>query len=311
MTNLASMCLLAVVGRMKSGGLIVNEHVLTREQTRSHVRTLSRWFEFIGLEELPGRLAGRRRRPFCVITFDDGKRSNYTEAAAELERLGVPAVFYLTTGFLDSGELLWFDRRELLVRTLGRCPAGLELDALKQLPFEALCERLERACRQYGCEPAGASDDLLPMSWDEARCLYRRGFAMGAHGVTHAILTRESGTRAFAEIEGSLERVSRELGARCETFAFPNGNHTLDLARHARNCGARTVMTTEPTWADGRTALWRLPRVQLFGESSPAKIQLKIALAAARGALPNPDGTGRRYRSGRSRAEIEAISCAG
>jgi len=50
--------------------------------------------------------------------------------------------------------------------------------------------------------------------------LSRRGFDIGAHGLTHAILTRETKERAFAEIEESLATVSSELGARCRTFAF-------------------------------------------------------------------------------------------
>jgi hypothetical protein len=48
-------------------------------------------------------------------------------------------------------------------------------------------------------------------------------------------------------------------------------------------------------WANRRSSLWRLPRIQLFGENSRARIQLKIALAALHGILANPDGTGRAY----------------
>jgi len=56
--------------------------------------------------------------------------------------------------------------------------------------------------------------------------------------------------------------VSSEVGAPCDTFAFPNGNYGPALAQHALRCGARTVMTTEPSWRTA-VALWRLPRIQL------------------------------------------------
>jgi hypothetical protein len=56
-----------------------------------------------------------------------------------------------------------------------------------------------------------------------------------------------------------------------------------------------TVMTTEPMWSDRESPLWRLPRIQLFGEFDRTRIELKIALAALRGVLANPDGTGRAY----------------
>lgn len=304
MVNLAATFLLALARRFKQGGVIINEHTLTKEQACFHVRVLRRWFEFIELEDLPFRLARRNGKPFCLLTFDDGKRSNFTETAPELERLRVPAVFYVTTEPLSTGACLWFDRREQLVRALGRCPAGLDLDALKQLPFDRLMERLERAGAECRFKPKDDSDDLRPMSWDEARSLCRRGFTIGAHGSTHAILTRETKERAFAEIEESLAKVTMETGARCDTFAFPNGNYNADLLRHAMRCGASTVMTTEPTWADNRASLWRLPRIQLSGGSSQAHIEMKIALGAFKGILANPDGSGRRYRRTHGDSEI-------
>jgi peptidoglycan/xylan/chitin deacetylase (PgdA/CDA1 family) len=297
MTNLAATCLLALARRIQRGGVIINEHTLSKAQTGFHVRVLSRWFDFITLEDLPSRLARRTGRPFCLLTFDDGKHSNFSETAPELERLHVPAVFYVTTGPVSTGSCFWFDRQEQLVRALGHCPAGLDLETLKQLPFDLLLERLERACAEYGFKPADRSDDLRPMSWEDVRSLDRRGFTIGAHGVSHAILTRETRGRALAEIEESLAKVTFELGAPCHTFAFPNGNYNTQLAQHAARWGAHTIMTTEPMWADSTVSLLQLPRIQLFGSSSRARIESKVALAAFKGALANPDGNGRRYRA--------------
>jgi len=298
MFHFATSFLLALARQAKRGGVIINEHTLTAAQTRRHVEVLGRWFDFIHLDELPRRLAQPGRRPFCLLTFDDGKRSNFTEVAPELERRRVPAVFYVPSGSLSDGCCLWFDRREQLVRALGHCPAGLELETLKQLPFDALMKRLDSAWARWGFQAAARpDDDVQPMSWDEARDLRRRGFTIGAHGLTHAILTRETKERAFAEIEASLAKVSSELRTRCQTFAFPNGNYNSELTRHALRCGATTVMTTEPMWTDGCSLFSRLPRIQLFAGFSRSRIELKIALAALTGALANPDGSGRAYRS--------------
>src|SRR5436309_2797594 len=118
------------------------------------------------------------------------------------------------------------------------------------------------------------------MTWEQARRLHAWGFTVGAHGKTHAILTCESRQRAFAEIGESMAKVTRELGVPCETFAFPNGNYTQELAQHAQRCGATTVMTTEPLWVDAAALLWRLPRIQLFEGFARARIESKIALAA-------------------------------
>jgi peptidoglycan/xylan/chitin deacetylase (PgdA/CDA1 family) len=306
MANLAATFLLASAQRRRGGGVIINEHTLTKAQTCFHVHVLRHWFEFIKLEDLPYRLARRTRKPFCLLTFDDGKRSNFSETAPELERLQVPAVFYVTTEPLTNGSCFWFDRREQLVRALGHCPAGLDLDTLKRLPFDVLMQRLDRACAECKFQPGEQTDDLRPMSWDDARSLCQRGFTLGAHGLTHAILTHEAKERAFAEIEGSLAKVTLETGSPCTTFAFPNGNYNTELIQHAMRCGASTAMTTEPMWADNSTSLWRLPRIQLFGGSSRAHIETKIALAAFKGILANPNGSGRQYRD--ARREYETLS---
>ncbi|MDD5303376.1 MAG: polysaccharide deacetylase family protein, partial [Elusimicrobia bacterium] len=209
---------------------------------------------------------------------------------------GVPACFFVVTGFLGGEKPLWFNLYSLLQKKLGTMPPGLSPHLVKHLPHELLTERIERACRRHGVGADLDDDDVAPMTWDHVRALHAGGFSIGAHGVTHAIMTRETRSDAFENIAGSIARVSAETGAQCESFAFPNGNYTEELAKYAIQCGVRTVMTTEPTWADGRFPLWRLPRVQLFGVQDRGTVELKIAVSATGRILMNPDGTGKVYR---------------
>jgi peptidoglycan/xylan/chitin deacetylase (PgdA/CDA1 family) len=291
-----SMAIAHRVRRTQAAGVIINEHTLSASETRFQVDVLSRWFDFIHHDELQGRLAQPRTRPFCLLTFDDGRRSGFTETAPELERLGIPAVFYVVTRFLTHGTPLWFDRCEAIKRSLGYTPPGLEGVTLTELPIAVINERLDRACSKYEVEPHIDSDDTRPMSWGEARELARRGFTIGSHTLRHAILPRENEATALADIEQSIAEVSSEVGTRCSTFAFPNGNYTARLAQYALACGVQTVMTTEPLWVDNSVPLWRLPRVQLFGSHTCAAIELKLALAATGRLLADPNGTGRLYR---------------
>jgi len=281
-------------------GVIINEHWLSADETRAHVTWLARRFDLIHHDELRARLSRRAARPFCLLTFDDGKRSNAIETAPELARMGVPAAFYVTTSFIGGTQPLWFDRLAALVRALGRVPAALDARTLKRLPLAAIDERIDRACRTHGVAVDGGDARIAAMSWDDVRALAGRGFTVGAHGIRHTVLTSERSADARGEIAGSLLRVGCELGAPCKSFAFPNGNYTEALARYALACGAETVMTTEPTWVGPGARLWCLPRVQLFPGSTRARIELKLAVAATGRILANPDGTGRRYMVARS-----------
>ena len=281
--------------RAKRGGVIINEHVLTASETRRHVDALGRWFDFIHHDELLDRLARPKARPFCLLTFDDGKRSFATETAPELERLGVPAVIYVATQFLTDRTALWFDRRTAIRRALGYLPPEIEREVLIRLPLASINERLDRACDKYKVTVDMEDDDVGPMSWDEARDLARRGFTIGAHSLRHAVLTCETEASALSDIEQSIAEVSSEIGTPCKSFAFPNGNYTARLARRALEAGAKTVMTTDPMWVDNSFPPWRLPRVSLNGANNRGAIELKMSLATGRW-LVNPNGTGRLYR---------------
>lgn len=104
----------------------------TADEFRSDLRYLSSKYECISLQEMCRRLreGARFKRRAAVITFDDGYRDNYLEAAPILKEAGLTATFFVSTGFIstsnqfphdvrrDSGrvvrpKLTWDDLREM------------------------------------------------------------------------------------------------------------------------------------------------------------------------------------------------------
>jgi len=68
-----------------------------------------RYFIVVSLGELLDRLRGGRDiSGHLVITFDDGYRDN-ARCALELRRRGLPACFFVTTGFVGSSRNAWWD----------------------------------------------------------------------------------------------------------------------------------------------------------------------------------------------------------
>jgi peptidoglycan/xylan/chitin deacetylase (PgdA/CDA1 family) len=69
-----------------------------------------RYFEVIPLGELLDRLHdGRPIENTLAITFDDGYLDN-VEAARRLTKAQLPATFFITTGFVESTLVPWWDR---------------------------------------------------------------------------------------------------------------------------------------------------------------------------------------------------------
>lgn len=205
---------------------------------------------------------------FC-LTFDDGYENNATVAAPILEQLGIPATFFLTTGFLDGTTNLWVDRFE---SSLASCP-GPELKIkLEDEPVSfnlstpehrrATDQKLRNHLKQQGPlvrdaiineierrSPSSPHSYPLhaPMTWQQAHGLVYKGFEIGAHTVTHPILSRLTSDAQHAEIANSKQRIETELGIHCSNFAYPNGqpnDWTSETLTHVKNAGFVSCLTT-------------------------------------------------------------------
>ncbi len=72
------------------------------------------------------------------------------------------------------------------------------------------------------------------MTWDNVRELRAAGMTIGAHTVTHPILSRLSAEQQHEEIAGSQARLAVELGEVPHLFAYPVGKpHTFNADTRA------------------------------------------------------------------------------
>ncbi|MCC7416174.1 MAG: polysaccharide deacetylase family protein [Acidobacteria bacterium] len=86
------------------------------DELDAYCRYFKRRFDVVPLAEIVlslerGVAAGRR----LAITFDDGYRDNFTFAAPILEAHGLPATFFVVSGFIGTDTVPWWDRRARVV----------------------------------------------------------------------------------------------------------------------------------------------------------------------------------------------------
>jgi len=82
------------------------------------------------------------------------------------------------------------------------------------------------------------------MSAMEVRGLSNAGFEVGAHTVTHPVLTEVSGAEAARELEDCKQTLEDLLGRAVTSFAYPKGRYNsavVELVRQARYSCARGV----------------------------------------------------------------------
>lgn len=210
-----------------------------------HLRKLHRSRGVISLAEMVAGLAARLDMSNTVaLTFDDGFENNVLAAAPILNDFKMSAAFFLATGFIGTECCIWFDKLEIaLDRTQAtsiELPGNAGTMPLRSLEAKrralskiksilkakqtcSLSEDAEKLMAQLGVSDVAPEGDYRFMSWNQARHLVSAGFEVGAHTVTHPILSKIPYEEAAAEILASRDKVRIETGQCCGTFCFPNG----------------------------------------------------------------------------------------
>ncbi len=263
-----------------------HDALLPSEPAAAAFEDRMRWvranFEVLPLAEAANALA-RQRLPkrALSITFDDGYADNYEVALPILLRLGLPATFFVATGFLDGGCMF----NDVVIEALRVAPGPhLDLDDLglgchpvgsdeqRTRAIERILVRLkyfepERRRRVAGevAHRAGSRTPTdLMMTSEQVRALSAAGMEIGAHTVTHPILAEVPLARARHEMEASRARLEQITGAPVRLFAYPNGSPRRDYyAEHAalaRELGFDAAVST--AWGAARAGddPYQIPR---------------------------------------------------
>lgn len=191
-----------------------------------------------------------------AITFDDGYASNYHLAFPILRELNLPATIFLTTGFLDGEDRLWFQRADLALRGRSQAELELQLQVLKALPdveMRAQLAQLEADNAATALRPEELPAVVRPMTWDQAREMRDSGLiTFGGHTRTHPILARCTVEQQRREIQTCRDRIRAELDITPRLFAFPNGR-AEDYTADTLAILAETGFEFAWTMVNGRT----------------------------------------------------------
>lgn len=253
------------------------------------------WFNVLPLDaavdllkcyKLPARAA--------AITFDDGYADNHDVALPILQRHGLPATFFIASGFLDGGRM-WNDT---VIESIRHCQQPtLDLDRLQlgrhsirnsaekkqaieniigQIKYMAIIERTDTTAAI--AEAAGITPPCdLMMTSTQVRALHQAGMQIGAHTLSHPILARTAGHIAHHEIAGCKQQLESVLCEPVNLFAYPNGKPGTDyLPEHVRlveRLGFTTAVSTAWGTCTAGSDLFQLPRFTPW-----SRTKLKFAL---------------------------------
>lgn len=236
-------------------------------------------FNILPLPDALERLySGRLPAGALAISFDDGYRDNVFNALPVLKHYGLPATFFVTSGYLDGG-MMWNDRVVEAVRHWPTSQIDLDNHALgvhalasgraqvmelllQALKYRAYPERDAIADELH--VRSGAPPMRMMMDAHDIRCLRAAGMTIGGHTANHPILHAMSRAGAEREIVENKTALEAILGEQIEIFAYPNGKpfrdfdgREIEILRHS---GYRYALTTSDGTADRHTSAFQIPR---------------------------------------------------
>lgn len=205
-----------------------------------------------------------------LITFDDGYRSVYTMGAPILNAMGLPAVAFVCSGPMQERALLWFD-------AVAADEGEAAVDDWKNRDYaEWLAVRRT---------PHVADDDPRAlMTSDDLRALSRQpGIEVGAHTVSHPILSRAPLAAQCQEIGDNRRTIEAWIQKPVRAFAYPNGrpgvDYTPETVACLRESGFDCAFTTRSAFATPVESAFERSRFTIVSEVSAAELAHRLAYA--------------------------------
>jgi peptidoglycan/xylan/chitin deacetylase (PgdA/CDA1 family) len=264
---------------------------------------LSSHFNVLSLQEaLQRQKEGKLPDRAVCISFDDGYADNYSIAFPILKKWNLPATFFIATGFLNGGRM-WNDSVIEAIRIISATKLDLEdqglgqynigtqeqkyqaamslLKRLKHLSFEQRNMHVDEIINRVG----GELPVNLMMNDKDVVEMLDAGMEIGAHTVSHPILTRISEQDALIEMRDSKHYLENLTGKRIRYFAYPNGRPNVDYqyshVNLVRQTGFEAAMSTAVGSYLAGNDIYQIPRYDPWA-STPFRFGLQMASAYRR-----------------------------
>lgn len=190
------------------------------KQFEQDIDYLALHYQPIAGAQLPDVLSGKYKgKKIMLLTFDDGLRQMHDTVAPILLRKGIPAVFFLNSGFIDNKALMF------------RYKASLALNKNAELFKAAINARNETALKTVIADEMDADfesflKDYKPyMNSEQIRSLIAQGFSIGSHSCSHPYYADLSLTEQISQTLDCLDILQKEFQIKEKLFAFPFTDH--------------------------------------------------------------------------------------
>jgi peptidoglycan/xylan/chitin deacetylase (PgdA/CDA1 family) len=289
-------------------------NLVTAESLRQQLRLLKANYSVISPEDFLAWRQGTFELPAraLLLTCDDGLLNHLTDMLPVLQQEEVRCLFFVTgASAAEARGTLWYEELFLLFL---RAPAGkIEIssegalirtelssraqrravwwDAVKRLSHinaesrraflrsageqlkidltTCITDATSASCRRFGL-----------MTLPELRSLADAGMTIGAHTLSHPMLSHMSAELAYVEITGCKTKLEAALQKPIWAFAYPFGDPasvTSQVLSMAKEAGFSAAFLNYGGGLGADLPPWALPRIHVTSEMSLAELEAHVS----------------------------------
>jgi peptidoglycan/xylan/chitin deacetylase (PgdA/CDA1 family) len=295
-----------IVDRALDGSLV------SADSFRRQLRFLKNQYNVISPEEFLLWCEAEHELPprSVLLTCDDGLRNSLYDMLPILQEAGLTCLFFVTgASLINTPTMLWYEELYLMFLagpenfTLELLEIGLQTCAdrrekrslwwelVRRLSHYDLDRRrslLERIRMQLGLSERWdgeyredpACRRFLVLNEDELRQLAGAGMCIGAHTLSHPVLSHSSPEVAWSEISDCKNNLEQTLGQKMSALAYPFGDSLSVTVREiemAERAGFKCAFLNAGGGFGTQTPKFALPRTHVTAEMTLAEFEAHIS----------------------------------
>jgi len=266
------------------------------------MHSLQKNFDVVSMNQALARISGKyaAKRPFAVVTFDDGYKGNLDTVLPIMESYGLPFLVYIATQAIIENNLYWYDKIISLLNLKKDIYGFYEIEGKKEefsikqcgaenIRWQAVQRLLIRLKQMSPGEREtvvnlitdGREEGTSIMKMVTEQDLYRLArsncVTIGAHTHRHELLDQLTSEEAIETIQTSNEHIFRMIGCYPTHFAYPNGNFNREVSRLVQATGYETAVTTMRGFWSNTDSVMMIPRIGIGRFDSKGQFLAKIS----------------------------------
>jgi peptidoglycan/xylan/chitin deacetylase (PgdA/CDA1 family) len=221
-----------------------------RAQFESDLEVLLRYYRPLSLQDFVASLADERKLPrdSFLLTFDDGLKQCYDVVSPILKKKGIPATFFLCSGFLDNKDLAYDLKKSLLANQIRAHKPGPEQE-----------RRVRSVLEQTGIRSQDCVTGVLSVKYNQKQSLdeirkildydfsaflekeqpylnstqvfelIKLGHAIGSHSIDHPRYADLPLAEQLHQTRESTRFITERFSLKYSAFSFPHSDAEVSL----------------------------------------------------------------------------------